>query len=80
MSWQSRTQPIKVGDRVAYSAVWLRSTGNFTGDMPFARGVVTELIPLGQTTLAVVDWANPDIPPKVNVANLTRVTARGIIN
>jgi hypothetical protein len=79
MSWAERSKGIQVGDRVAYSAAWLRLTGQFTGDAPFARGIVTRLIPLGQTTLAEIDWGNDELPAKVNVANLSRVTDKGII-
>lgn len=78
MSWAERSRAIQVGDRVAYSAAWLRSTGQFTGDAPFARGVVTRLIPQGQTTLAEIDWGTSDLPTTVNVANLSRVTDKGI--
>ncbi|MDZ4858036.1 MAG: hypothetical protein SGI88_03565 [Candidatus Hydrogenedentes bacterium] len=78
MTWTKRVQTINEGDQVAYSAAWLRSTGQYTGDVPFARGVVKKLVPLGQTTLAEVDWGNPDIPSRVNVANLSRVTDKGI--
>ena len=34
---------IEVGSGVKYSRGWLRSTGNFTGYMPFIRGTVTEI-------------------------------------
>jgi hypothetical protein len=79
MSWQSRTSPIQVGDKVCYSKRFLQSTGQYTGDIPFARGVVQELIPFGETMLAVIDWGDPNIPKRVNIANLTRVTTRGIL-
>ena len=64
---------IQVGDRVAYSAKFLRSIGCYSGDMPHARGTVTALQPLGQTTLAVVDWNTDEIPRRVNTANLAKV-------
>lgn len=75
--WTERVQPIKVGDRVAYSAAFLRSTGQHTGDIPHAKGTVTELKQLGEVTLAVIEWGNPDIPEKVNVKNLCHVGGRG---
>lgn len=78
MSWQSRTAKIEVGDKVAYKASFLRSTGQYTGDIPHARGVVTEIKSLGEMTLATVDWGNPNIPPRVNTANLSKVTQRGV--
>jgi hypothetical protein len=48
--------PIRIGDKVAYAARWVRSTGHQTGDVPFLRGTVTELKPLGDRTLGTVDW------------------------
>ena len=79
MSWASRATPIKVGDRVCYSRTFLQSTGQYTGDTPQGRGVVTALVPLGGTTLAEIEWNIPDLPGRVNVANLSRVTEKGII-
>ncbi len=77
MTWTGRTQPINVGDTVRYSADWLRSTGNITGDLPFAKGTVTALQVLSpDVTLATIDWQNPDIPGKVNVRNLERINER----
>ena len=72
MSWASRTAPIQIGDIVRYSTAWLRSTCQYTGDIPHARGTVTELKVLSpEITLAVVDWGgNPEIPTRVNVKNL----------
>ena len=77
MTWQERIRPIEVGDKVAYSASFLRSIAAYAGEMPHARGVVQELQTIGETTLAVIDWNNDEIPPKVNVANLARVGGRG---
>ncbi len=68
---------IVVGDRVAYSARWLRSTGQIASvdDIGHARGVVKELKPLGSITLAIVDWGKwRDVASeKVNVCNLAKV-------
>lgn len=65
---------IQVNDRVKYSRDWLRSTGQFTGDIPFARGTVTAIKEYGGgLRLATVDWKNPDIPEKVHVKNLTKI-------
>jgi hypothetical protein len=76
MTWTDRTQPVKVGDRVAYSKGFLRSTGQYTGDMPAAKGIVTALVPLGtETTLAEIEWDKPDLPARVNVKNLCRVNS-----
>ena len=73
MKWQDRTQAIKVGDKVAYSKAFLQSTGSYTGDIPHARGEVTALIPIGETTLAEIEWDRPDMPARVNVKNLVTV-------
>jgi hypothetical protein len=80
MTWASRSRAIAIGDHVAYSATWLHSTGQFTGDLPHARGVVTELKVLSpDVTLATVDWGgNPEIPTRINVKNLARIGERGI--
>jgi hypothetical protein len=63
------------GARVAYARTFLRSVGGFTGPLPHARGVVTNLVPLGRdTVLAVVQWSRAaGVPDKVNVMNLVRV-------
>jgi hypothetical protein len=74
MTWADRTQPIKVGDQVAYSKAFLQSTGQHTGDVPHARGKVTALKPLGtDVILAEIEWNTPDLPARVNVRNLTTV-------
>jgi len=73
-NWKDRTQPIKVGDMVGYSKQFLQSTGQFTGDVPLARGKVTVLLPLGgDTMLAEIDWDKPDLPPRVNAKNLSTI-------
>lgn len=76
--WQRRASKIAVGDKVAYKASFLRSTGQYTGSVPHARGTVTELKPLGDKILATVDWQNDEIPAKVLLSNLSKVTVRGI--
>lgn len=69
-----RTQPIRVGDRIGYSKAFLQSTGQYTGDVPLARGEVTGLTTLGKdTTLAVIAWDRPGLPERVNVKNLSTV-------
>lgn len=65
---------IKVSDKVKYSRNFLRSTGQFTGDIPFAKGTVTAIKQYGGgMTLATIDWQNPEIPERVNVKNLTKI-------
>lgn len=64
---------IQVGDRVAYRVRWLRSVGLCHSDAARARGVVTEMKPLGRSLiLARVNW-DSDMPERVNVENLARV-------
>ena len=52
MTWAKHTLPIQIGDEIAYSAAFLNNTGQHTGEAPFARGTVTNLVPLGATMLA----------------------------
>ena len=78
MSWKNRLNEIAIGDKVCYSRTFLQSTGQQTGDVPFARGIVTAMEPLGETKLAVIEWDNPDMPERVNTANLSKVTPKGI--
>ena len=71
---------INIGDKVCYSANYLRSTGQYTGDIPFARGIVTELKSYGDDfIIATIDWEDDRIPVTVNVENLSRVTEKGIV-
>ncbi|MDA7980151.1 MAG: hypothetical protein MPJ50_15400 [Pirellulales bacterium] len=73
-SWKERTQPVQVGDTVGYSKAFLQSTGQYAGDIPFARGKVTALHPVGsETVLAEIEWDRPNIPTRVNVKNLSTV-------
>jgi hypothetical protein len=61
----------KLGDKVAYSVKFLKSTGTYTGDLPRARGTITNIHMLGgDTQLCTVDWENPNIPDKVIGPNL----------
>lgn len=73
-NWKDRTQSIMVGDVVGYSKHFLQSAGQYTGDVPFARGKVTALLQLGsETMLAEIDWDKPDLPPRVNIKNLSTI-------
>lgn len=63
-------RPFAVGDRVKYAVGFLRSTGMYTGAIPFARGTITALDKFGDRTLATVEWGNPDIPSRILTANL----------
>ena len=64
---------INVGDKVAYSATFLKSTGQHTGPIPFARGVVADIKNHGGVELATVNWDTPEAPEKVHVKNLVKV-------
>jgi hypothetical protein len=70
---------LKLGDRVAYASRFLKNTGQHTGDIPFARGRITRLTPLGDTQLAHITWDREGIPEKVLVVNLSRVTEDGVV-
>lgn len=75
MNWAQRIQPIQAGDEIAYTAAFLRSTGQYTGDVPQAKGRVTALVPLGETMLAEIVWDTPDLPRRVHIANICRVNS-----
>ena len=78
MTWASRSSTIKIGDKVAYSAAWLRSTGQMAGDIGHARGVVTDLDVTPDYTIATVDWGgDPEVPTRINVRSLARIGERG---
>ena len=69
------TFTVQIGDKVAYSAKWLQSTGQVAGAIGHARGVVVALeSPMPDWTLATIQW-DGDYPDTVNVANLAKVGA-----
>ncbi len=71
---EKHAESLKIGDRVRYSRLFLRSTGSYTGDLPFAKGKIVGFTPLGpETKLADIAWENCDCPPRVNVFNLSKV-------
>ena len=64
---------IQVGDKVAYSVQWLRSTGQVAGDAGHARGTVEAIDTYSAGfTLARIKW-NCDMPERVHVNNLAVV-------
>lgn len=73
MSWIGRSRGIAVGDTVRYSSAWLRSTGQHSGDICFAKGTVLALTGTKDYTIAQIEWDTPDLPARVNVANLEPV-------
>ena len=62
----TREMKIKNGDHVCYAREWLRNTGQYTGDVPFMRGVVTEI---RNGYMATVEWDIGETYP-VHCANL----------
>jgi hypothetical protein len=67
-------KPFSLGDQVAYSIQFLKSIFEPpTSPMCHARGVIRKLVPLGQTTLAEVDWGADVLPSRVNTENLAIV-------
>lgn len=73
---------LKVGDRVRYSTKFLRSISAYTGDLPFARGEIEELKPIGRSELliATIKWDRAygggdegSAARKVLVSNLERI-------
>jgi hypothetical protein len=71
-----KTHTFRIGDRVQYSTLFLRSIGCYTGEICFAKGQITWLQQFGSkvsgTTLATIDWDKPGIPDKVNTFNLQK--------
>lgn len=50
-----------VGDRIAYSATFLRSTGQHTGNAPFMRATVTSIgSPVSPSAGAIVQFRMDD--------------------
>ena len=56
----------KEGDKVKYSRDFLRSTGQITGDVPFAKGVVMDVAPMGDRQLVTIDF---DLIGRMRVLN-----------
>lgn len=71
----SKKAALQIGDEVAYAVQFLRSIGEVSGPLPFARGTITALDSYGGVTIATIAWNDPEIPQRVNVANLARVGA-----
>jgi hypothetical protein len=77
-SWKERTNPVAVGDPVAYSPRWLRSIGADQGELLHQRGVVTAIESVGDRRMATVDFGDGLAPIKLPAENLRRVDGRGI--
>lgn len=66
---------ILIGDRVRYSAQFCRSIGMYAGPRPNAVGTVVQITNLGATAICEIQW-DEALPPKVNAANLSKVTKK----
>lgn len=75
--WVNKAGGFEVGDRVCLKASHLRSTGQTTGEAGFHRGKIIELKPLGEVTLATIEWADGTMQ-KAATANLSKIKKRGI--
>jgi len=71
---------LKIGDKVQYSAKFLRSISCYAGALPFAQGEIIDLIGKieEEYRIATVRWINAfdldiDLIARVNVANLIRI-------
>lgn len=64
-----------VGDRVAYSAVWLKSTGQYSGLYASLRGTVRAVEPLGAVQLVTIKWDGHDVASHYHDDGLGRVIA-----
>jgi hypothetical protein len=67
---------LNVGDRVAYSAKFLRSICDYSHDSASMRGTVTKLTSYGHSCMiAGIKWDNDndELRAGANVANLVRV-------
>jgi hypothetical protein len=64
----------EIGDKVAYSVQFLKSTGQTTGNVPFARGIIKSFKRMGGIhSFCIIEWNDPDIPTLVNPFNLAIV-------
>jgi hypothetical protein len=62
---------MKPGDRVKYSAYFLRNSGFCLGELPHATGEIIGLDVLSpQCTLARIKWDREGVPERVNICNL----------
>jgi hypothetical protein len=65
-----------LGDKVQYTAKFLRDIGVFSGDMAHATGTVVRTKTFsGCLHYAIVEWDRPDMPTMIRSKNLKRVDA-----
>ncbi len=67
------SQPIAVGDNVAYTESFLDRNSPFNSNMPSALGKVKALHLLDRITLADIEWNHAGLPKRVNVKYLAIV-------
>lgn len=81
------TKTFAIGDQVAYSAAWLRNTGQRTSKDNIGgwRGTVKEVAKFGENQLVTIDWGfflpsdyHEDGFGRVIAPNLTLVSRIGI--
>ena len=68
---------VTIDSRVKYSTSFLRSIGAITGELGFARGVITNIENLGSLKIATIDWGDESISAKVNIKNLVSENRMG---
>jgi hypothetical protein len=62
-----------VGERVAYSVKWLRSTGNQTGRLPFLRGEVRATTEFSGGQICVIAWDNYSVESMYHDDGMARI-------
>lgn len=70
----SKAKEFHIGDRVAYAARFLKSTGQITGEAPFRRGTVCAVKSISDYDLLTVDWDDRIAARPVLASNLTLVS------
>lgn len=70
----AKSKSFSAGDRVAYSAAFLKSTGQ-RGIVPTLRGTVLKVEPLGVVQLVTIEWDNYHAPSQYHEDGLGRVIA-----
>ena len=75
---QNPSYDVRVGDTMPYSGASLQSIGAYTGNMPHAKGQLTDSVLVGRDLLfAKVAWDRAELPARVNARNLCQVGSRG---
>lgn len=64
---------IEIGDKVKYSRDFLRSIGELTGALPFAKGTVINIKSFATILIAEINWNDNNFPKCVNINNLVKI-------